>query len=435
MKKTILLLASALCSLATMAQLPSYVPASGLAAWYPFTGNANDSSGLGNNGTVSGATLTSGKLGIPNTAYSFDGISNSIDLANPFLGGMQNNTFTFHTLIKFNTTANIPNIWGKTLFWGEVNFSIQNDSSIDFTWANSITGNKYSGIRSQHGIIQNGVWYDIVMVFQGSVGQIFLNGVPITTNLKWQDQSGTILSTTSVEATANFAEDANTSKIGLRYTVGSPGNYLNGVIDEFGIWNRALTPTEINALFNGNNCSISITAQPSNQNITIGTNTEFTVITSSISATYQWQTNLGLGWINLSNAGQYNGVTNDTLTVASTTMSNNNQNFRVIIHDGTCIDTSSAAVLTIITGVKEITNSIDFTIYPNPFTSTTTITFSEEQRNTSLKVMDVTGRLVNSEQLTGNSVKLDMSSYAKGIYFVRIEDEKKNVVMRKIVLQ
>ena len=43
--------------------LPSYVPTDGLVAYYPFNGNANDASGNGNNGTVSGAILTANKDG------------------------------------------------------------------------------------------------------------------------------------------------------------------------------------------------------------------------------------------------------------------------------------------------------------------------------------------------------------------------------------
>ena len=88
---------------------------------------------------------------------------------------------------------------------------------------------------------------------------------------------------------------------------------------------------------------------------------------------------------------------------------------------------------------EEIQDNSSVSIYPNPFTSTTTITFSEEQKNTSIKVMDVTGREIRSfdklRMTPGGSVTLDMSGYAKGIYFVRIEDEKKNVVMRKVVKQ
>lgn len=55
---------------------------SGLVAWYPFCGNANDMSGNGNHGTVIGATLAPDRFGNANMAYYFDGISNSIVIPN-----------------------------------------------------------------------------------------------------------------------------------------------------------------------------------------------------------------------------------------------------------------------------------------------------------------------------------------------------------------
>ncbi|HZF02663.1 MAG TPA: hypothetical protein VE344_12310 [Methylomirabilota bacterium] len=47
----------------------------GLVAYYPFTGNANDASGNGHNGTVYGATLAPDRFGQSNQAYHFDGSS------------------------------------------------------------------------------------------------------------------------------------------------------------------------------------------------------------------------------------------------------------------------------------------------------------------------------------------------------------------------
>jgi Concanavalin A-like lectin/glucanases superfamily/Secretion system C-terminal sorting domain len=63
---------------ALWAQIPTYVPASGLVGWYPFSGNANDLSTSANNGTVSGATLTTDRFGKANSAYSFNGTSSFI---------------------------------------------------------------------------------------------------------------------------------------------------------------------------------------------------------------------------------------------------------------------------------------------------------------------------------------------------------------------
>jgi hypothetical protein len=71
MKKQLLILATALLSISTFAQIPTYVPANGLVGWWPFNGNANDESGNGNHGTVNGATLTADRFGNANMAYYF----------------------------------------------------------------------------------------------------------------------------------------------------------------------------------------------------------------------------------------------------------------------------------------------------------------------------------------------------------------------------
>jgi hypothetical protein len=58
--KNIYILTLAALPLFAAAQVPSYVPTNGLVGWWPFNGNANDESGNGHNGTVTGATLTTG---------------------------------------------------------------------------------------------------------------------------------------------------------------------------------------------------------------------------------------------------------------------------------------------------------------------------------------------------------------------------------------
>ena len=70
------MLLSAFVGLSAIAQIPT----NGLVAYYPFNGNAKDSSGNGNNGSVNGATLTTDRFGNCNSAYLFDGVSNYISL-------------------------------------------------------------------------------------------------------------------------------------------------------------------------------------------------------------------------------------------------------------------------------------------------------------------------------------------------------------------
>src|SRR5450759_5181083 len=54
----------------------------GLVAYYPFNGNANDASGNGNNPVLNNATLTTDRFGNANSAYSFNGTSNYIQIPN-----------------------------------------------------------------------------------------------------------------------------------------------------------------------------------------------------------------------------------------------------------------------------------------------------------------------------------------------------------------
>jgi hypothetical protein len=49
-------------------------------AFFPFNGNANDSTGNNHNGIVSGATLTTDRFGKANSAYSFNGSSDYIEI-------------------------------------------------------------------------------------------------------------------------------------------------------------------------------------------------------------------------------------------------------------------------------------------------------------------------------------------------------------------
>jgi hypothetical protein len=71
-KLSVILLSFVFHSLSSIAQVPSYVPTSGLVGWWPFNGNANDESGNGNNGTVNGATLTTDRFGNEGSAYDFN---------------------------------------------------------------------------------------------------------------------------------------------------------------------------------------------------------------------------------------------------------------------------------------------------------------------------------------------------------------------------
>jgi hypothetical protein len=85
-------------------------------------------------------------------------------------------------------------------------------------------------------------------------------------------------------------------------------------------------------------------------------------------------------------------------------------------------------------GIEE--NSINnlFSISPNP--STGIFTLSSSEKISSIEISDVLGKQVyKSHASTSLSMTMDLSSQAKGIYFVKMMDEKGNFGVRKIVLQ
>lgn len=86
-------------------------------------------------------------------------------------------------------------------------------------------------------------------------------------------------------------------------------------------------------------------------------------------------------------------------------------------------------------GIHESDPGNTVTIYPNPFTSQTTVSFSEDQHHTILKITDALGKEIRTATVTGKQYLLDKAELPPGIYFIRIENEKKNVVNKRIVIQ
>jgi len=74
-------------------------------------------------------------------------------------------------------------------------------------------------------------------------------------------------------------------------------------------------------------------------------------------------------------------------------------------------------------------------IYPNPFSSQATIRFSEEQKNTMLKITDMLGNEIKTINFTGKQLVLDKGEMEAGIYFVEVSNGNKNVTNRKVVIK
>lgn len=199
-----------------------------------------------------------------------------------------------------------------------------------------------------------------------------------------------------------------------------PTDYLSGILDDIGIWNRVLTQQEITALYNG--CQQTVNSQPASQTIPVSSNAQFTVGSSDPSATFQWQTDLGVGFQNLNSVGQYSGTTNDTLTVSNVTMSNNNQPFRCIITSGSCTDTSAVAVLTVnnTVGSNEISPGSLFSVFPNPAQNVINLKADATLLGESYAIMENAGRTVLSGTIASETTMIELGNLSGGIYIFNI---------------
>ena len=95
-------------------------------------------------------------------------------------------------------------------------------------------------------------------------------------------------------------------------------------------------------------------------------------------------------------------------------------------------------VTTFTTGTEGISNAdgVSCTIFPNPATSSTTISVGGVNGKVKIEVVDMNGRTVASETLECNSdcVKtMEVDKLAQGAYFVRISGEQVNMVRKLIV--
>ena len=110
-----------------------------------------------------------------------------------------------------------------------------------------------------------------------------------------------------------------------------------------------------------------------------------------------------------------------TITFGATTLTNNGS-YDIFI-----------AKLNTTTGIAEMENGETVLLAPNPFTSQLSISFNVAQKNTSIKLMNTLGECIQQLTTSNQQLILDMSSFARGMYFVQITDANKNVVNKKVI--
>ncbi len=206
-------------------------PTGNLVAYYPFTGNANDASGNGHNGTVNNAQPTTDRFGNAGSAYSFNGSSNSIVVPNDTALNFQN-AITVNFWMKvgafYPSREQYPISHGN--WQNRWKFSITpNSNTLRWTVRNSLGTAK--DLDSETHLALNTL-YNVTGVYSGSDFEIYLNG--------------------QLDAFTSFSGLINITTYDLTMGQDLPGDNnwnFNGTLDEVRIYDYMLPVSQISTLY------------------------------------------------------------------------------------------------------------------------------------------------------------------------------------------
>ncbi len=205
------------------------LPSLGLVAYYPFSGNANDMSGNGYNGTVNGATLTTDRFGNANSAYAFNGINNYIKVSTQSFK-LLSRTIAFWIKTGQNSPATLLTYEDGNALYG---WDLYRDTyALEYAVVSSAGGTTASA--NSAAVITDNSWNFVVGTDDGLSLNLYINGTLVSTvtsaNPQWATSMNLYLGATQPE------------------NIGSL--WFNGALDDLRIYNRVLSANEIQQLYN-----------------------------------------------------------------------------------------------------------------------------------------------------------------------------------------
>jgi Concanavalin A-like lectin/glucanases superfamily/Secretion system C-terminal sorting domain len=231
----------AMFSVINAQNVPAYVPKTGLVGWWPFNGNANDESGNGNHGMVNGALMTTDRNSKANSAYSFYGIDDFIDIQTNN-GSFDNQQYTisywFKSNINASSTSGGPNvnpaIISRLGIGGPTATTASTDNFViyEIGGSNHLNALVHGGATGANTTLGN-IWNNIVFSVRSDSTFVYLNGKKLYSNL-----NGGLISYKSFPIRLGRSQDTYWKD-------------LSGELDDIAIYNRALSDSEIKALYTG----------------------------------------------------------------------------------------------------------------------------------------------------------------------------------------
>jgi hypothetical protein len=368
----------------------------GLVGYWPFCGNANDESGNGNDGTVNGATLTEDRFGNAESSFSFNGIDQYLNLGsfNPFISSGSINVWINESNGTEGLNYIISKFDGSSPPWP--------DNSISRSWMLYRHNPQYGSLMtfqlSQDGEYAVNVFSD----FQGVSGTWTCLTVTFELGVIKFYKNGILMSQSSAPMTSVYSSETpvlvGISAQGSGPEAAGVGGYFDGLIDDIGIWNRALTPEEVQELYTLDACT-------------------FTVYDTSYVTVYDTLTTYETVYDTL--------YTYETIYDTVTTF--------VTVTDTLLIDIT----FTGIEGQPSWLNTV--TVFPNPASDHITIDYGNFALLAGYNtiITDAAGATVYSSAVNSQQAYIDINAWgAAGVYYLTIYDAGgAPVAVRHIVLE
>ncbi|MFZ1790394.1 MAG: LamG-like jellyroll fold domain-containing protein, partial [Saprospiraceae bacterium] len=245
-------------SASTQILVKNFIASSGKTiASYPFSGNANDNSGNGHNGTTAGAILAPDRFDNIRNAYYFNGGSQHIRVNNdPKLNFQGACTISF-----WMKASNLPDRESFLVSHGswQNRYKVSMTPSAQLRWTINTTG----GIKDLDSkkAIEAEKYYHCAVTYDGKLMAIYLNGVLSN----YVSQTGSIKQTTvNLLMGQMLPDDANYN--------------FKGYLDDVTIYDHAKTPLEIEQIYHASLTAIheiaisqtfSVTPNPAYSTISI----------------------------------------------------------------------------------------------------------------------------------------------------------------------
>lgn len=261
-----------------------------------------------------------------NTAAKYDGMAATSDAAGPMM-----NEMTAFTMCGWFNPVGMPQV-ARTALFGQndlAEFGFHENGQLAIWVANGSDG-VYVGYDQTANILP-GNWYFVAAIADGTKVSLFLNGNFVA----------------SADGSVSNAYNS-TSPFRIGYgTIDATGNYFDGTIDEVALFDRALSASELNAIYAKAAGAVGaiVATEPVSKTLYAGRTAVFTVRAEGTDPiSYKWMKN----GVALTNSDRILGANTATLTI-SNIVSGDQADYTVEVSNAVGSATSQAATLTVAT--------------------------------------------------------------------------------------